>query len=258
MKVRHHVRRISAESAELDHNLPPRVSIWLLAVLGVAIATALLGRESRSPELHRLFGAPVGSFALLVTLSALLGAAVVALIWIDYGQHRRDEQAHRVLEEEVARRTEQLLHANEQLQEMDRIKTELVHRVSHELRTPLTSINGYTEVLLDRKAGEINEVQEEFLRTVADNAARLQGLVDDVLDISRWEAGTQRMARDNVALTRTASRLGGIRLSLPSAARRRPASAAPVATPFREARRARTRAIWCPGRLGSRRMMSGA
>jgi signal transduction histidine kinase len=172
----------------------------LLTLLGVSIATALLGREALSPDPNRFYGVPVGSFSVLITLATMLAISVIALVWVDYGKHRSDEQAHRVLEEQVARRTEQLLHANEKLQEMDRIKTELIHRVSHELRTPLTSIAGYSEVLLGRKAGPLNDLQEDFVRTLSENAARLENLVDGILEISRWEAGTQRIAWANVAL----------------------------------------------------------
>ena len=176
----------------------------LLTFLGVSIATALLGRESAAPDPNRFYGVPVGAFFVLITLSALLATSVIALIWVDYGIHRRDEEAHRKLEEQVAQRTEQLLHANEQLLEMDRIKTELIHRVSHELRTPLTSIAGYSEVLLGRKAGPLNELQEDFLTTVSENASRLQVLVDNFLEISRWEAGTQRVVWDDVSLAQIA------------------------------------------------------
>lgn len=181
----------------------------LLTFLGVSIATALLGREALSPDPNRFYGVPVGSFSVLITLATLLAASVIALIWVDYGKHRSDEHAHRILEEQVARRTEQLLHANEKLQEMDRIKTELVHRVSHELRTPLTSIAGYSEVLLGRKAGPLNELQEDFIRTLADNATRLQNLVDGILEISRWEAGTQRIAWEDVSLAEVAKEAVG-------------------------------------------------
>jgi two-component system, OmpR family, phosphate regulon sensor histidine kinase PhoR len=181
----------------------------VLTVLGVSIATALLGREALSPDSNRLYGVPVGAFAVLITLAGMVAALVIALIWVDYQKHLSDETAHRLLEEQVARRTEQLLHANEKLQEMDRIKTELIHRVSHELRTPLTSIAGYSEVLLGRKAGPLNELQEDFVRTLSDNAARLENLVDGILEISRWEAGTQRIAWDDVSLSEVARQAVG-------------------------------------------------
>lgn len=168
-------------------------STILLTIVGVSIATVLLRRESLSPDPNRFYGIPVGAFTLLITLSSALAVTVVTLIWLDYGAHKQDERAQRNLEEQVARRTEQLQHANERLQEMDRIKTELIHRVSHELRTPLTSIVGYSELLLDARAGPLNALQSDFLRTLAGNATRLHALVDGILEISRWESGTQRM-----------------------------------------------------------------
>jgi len=73
--------------------------------------------------------------------------------------------------------------------EVDRMKTQFVSMVSHELRTPLTSIKGFTEMILDEDAGEINDEQREFLGIVEANADRLIALVNDLLDISRIESG---------------------------------------------------------------------
>lgn len=73
--------------------------------------------------------------------------------------------------------------------EVDRLKTEFVATVSHELRTPMTSIKGYVEVLLMGAAGKVNEQQVHFLNIVRDNTERLATLVNDLLDVSRIEAG---------------------------------------------------------------------
>ncbi|MDX1416444.1 MAG: response regulator [Candidatus Promineifilaceae bacterium] len=73
--------------------------------------------------------------------------------------------------------------------EVDRMKSQFVSMVSHELRTPLTSIKGFTEMILDEDAGEINEEQREFLGIVEANADRLIALVNDLLDVSRIESG---------------------------------------------------------------------
>ncbi|MDX1437646.1 MAG: GAF domain-containing protein, partial [Anaerolineales bacterium] len=73
--------------------------------------------------------------------------------------------------------------------EVDRLKSEFVATVSHELRTPMTSIKGYVEVLLMGAAGELSEKQQKFLEIVRVNTERLNILVDDLLDISRIEAG---------------------------------------------------------------------
>jgi PAS domain S-box-containing protein len=73
--------------------------------------------------------------------------------------------------------------------ELDRMKDEFVSLVSHELRTPLTSIKGYVDLLLDGDAGEVTEEQKEFLDIVKSNSDRLVMLVNDLLDVSRIEAG---------------------------------------------------------------------
>ena len=78
--------------------------------------------------------------------------------------------------------------------EVDRLKSEFVATVSHELRTPMTSIKGYVEVLLMGAAGKISEQQTHFLEIVKSNTERLAVLVNDLLDISRIEAGRVTLA----------------------------------------------------------------
>lgn len=73
--------------------------------------------------------------------------------------------------------------------EVDRLKSEFVATVSHELRTPMTAIKGYVDILLLGAAGAINENQVHFLNIVKNNIDRLNILVNDLLDISRIEAG---------------------------------------------------------------------
>lgn len=73
--------------------------------------------------------------------------------------------------------------------EVDRMKSEFVATVSHELRTPLTSIKGYVDILLMGAAGPLSEQQAGFLNVVQANTERLNDLVDDLLEVSRIEAG---------------------------------------------------------------------
>lgn len=73
--------------------------------------------------------------------------------------------------------------------EIAQMKNEFVSTVSHELRTPLTSIKGYVDLILDGDAGEVNEIQREFLGIVKENSDRLVQLINDMLDISRIESG---------------------------------------------------------------------
>lgn len=73
--------------------------------------------------------------------------------------------------------------------EVDRMKSEFVATVSHELRTPLTSIKGYVDILLMGAAGEVSDQQGEFLQVVQENTERLNILVNDLLEVSRIDAG---------------------------------------------------------------------
>ncbi len=84
--------------------------------------------------------------------------------------------------------------------EVDRMKTEFVSLASHELRTPLTSIKGFTEMVLDGDAGEINEEVAEYLGIVYSNAERLVALVNDLLDLSRIESGRIQLKSETVDL----------------------------------------------------------
>lgn len=73
--------------------------------------------------------------------------------------------------------------------QVDRLKTEFIANVSHELRTPMTSIKGYVEIMLMGAAGQITDQQRRFLEIVKSNTERLTVLVNDLLDVSRIEAG---------------------------------------------------------------------
>ncbi len=91
--------------------------------------------------------------------------------------------------------------------EVDRLKSEFVATVSHELRTPMTSIRGYVDVLLMGAAGAITESQAHFLDIVKSNTERLNILVNDLLDISRIEAGRVTLSLQSVDLHEVADEI---------------------------------------------------
>jgi signal transduction histidine kinase len=78
---------------------------------------------------------------------------------------------------------------NEELKELDRMKSDLLANVSHELRTPLTAIKGYTDYILERKLGTITEKQEKGLVVVQRNLERLSKSINALLDFSRMDVG---------------------------------------------------------------------
>jgi PAS domain S-box-containing protein/diguanylate cyclase (GGDEF)-like protein len=73
--------------------------------------------------------------------------------------------------------------------EVDRMKSEFISIVSHELRTPLTSVKNAVSIILGGRAGEITKNQERFLSMVNRNIDRLTGIINDLLDLSKLEAG---------------------------------------------------------------------
>lgn len=77
--------------------------------------------------------------------------------------------------------------------ELDRIKAEFVSTVSHELRTPMTSIKGYADLLVNNKVGDLSPVQRKSIEVIKSNADRLSNLVNDILDISRIDAGRVKL-----------------------------------------------------------------
>jgi signal transduction histidine kinase/DNA-binding response OmpR family regulator len=78
---------------------------------------------------------------------------------------------------------------NDELKELDRMKSDLQANVSHELRTPLTAIKGYTDYILERKLGSITEKQEKGLVVVQRNLERLSKSINALLDFSRMDMG---------------------------------------------------------------------
>ncbi|WP_433050871.1 ATP-binding protein [Dactylosporangium sp. CS-033363] len=83
--------------------------------------------------------------------------------------------------------------ATARLRELDKVRADLVATVSHELRTPLTSILGNVEVIVDGDAGPVAQAQARLLAAVERNARRLLALIEDLLMLSRIEAGAVKI-----------------------------------------------------------------
>jgi signal transduction histidine kinase/CheY-like chemotaxis protein len=81
-----------------------------------------------------------------------------------------------------------------------RHKTEFLASMSHELRTPLNAVIGFSDVLLDRMFGELNERQEEYVGDIRDSGRHLLDLINEILDLSKIEAGRMELELSEVAL----------------------------------------------------------
>ena len=123
-------------------------------------------------------------------LSLLESVAVEVAMAIQNSRLHEQVQHHAAeLEQRVIQRTQDLAIARERAEQADRVKSIFLASMSHELRTPLNSIIGFTGIMLQGLAGPLNAEQSKQLNMVRDSSRHLLNLINDVLDISRIEAG---------------------------------------------------------------------
>jgi signal transduction histidine kinase len=124
----------------------------------------------------------------------------------------------------VNRMNDELRRVYKELEATSRHKSEFLANMSHELRTPLNAIIGFSQVLRERMFGEVNEKQEEYLEDILSSGNHLLSLINDVLDLSKVEAGqvelevTPFSLRDSlergVVMIRERATKGGVQVAL--------------------------------------------
>ena len=153
-------------------------SIGLALVFGYAISWSLIGPVKDMDT--RLKEIAAGDFSQRVAIP------------------NRDELG--ALATNLNRMNEELGRLYQQLEAANRHKSEFLASMSHELRTPLNAIIGFSEVLLDRLFGDLNAKQEEYLQDVLDSGRHLLSLINDILDLSKVEAGRMELEVGRFAL----------------------------------------------------------
>jgi len=202
----------ATEAQRLASNL----TVILMIVLATAITTSsLIIARSISKPLDKLTkGAEIiGKGELehkvevkskdeLGQLAAAFNNMTVSLKTITASRDELDREVteRKRAEEDVKKYAEQLEQANIRLQEVDRLKSIFLASMSHELRTPLNSIIGFTGIILQGMSGEVNEEQSKQLTMVKNSASHLLSLINDVLDISKIEAGKVELSLEEFSL----------------------------------------------------------
>ena len=188
-------------------------------VLGAATLVRLAPRPPFGPDDRTAADELARRAALAVDNGLLYQEAVTARAHLerltDDLQDTNDELVAATVRASAARVT---------AEEASAAKSQFLATMSHELRTPLNAITGYTELLTMGLAGEVSADQREYLDRVARSARHLLGLINEVLDLSRVEAGQLRVelrlgdalheAREAVALVRPQAQQRGLLLTV--------------------------------------------
>ena len=116
-----------------------------------------------------------------------------------------DEKKIATLERRLSNYAAELEEKDRQLKEANRLKTEFLARMSHDLRTPMNAIVGYARILLRKLHNHIEPRQYQNLENIQTSAHHLLDLINDILDLSKVEAGRVEVHPETVALPRLVS-----------------------------------------------------
>jgi signal transduction histidine kinase len=163
---------------------------------------------------HLVIGVAAGSILLALLLGLLLSGSLIvpikqlrarlaAIASGDFSGHldvpNRDELG--ALAADLNRMNDQLKHLYTELETASQHKSEFLANMSHELRTPLNAVIGFSEVLQDRLFGDLNDKQAEYVDDIHTSGRHLLSLINDILDLSKIEAGRMELQLTTFALS---------------------------------------------------------
>jgi PAS domain S-box-containing protein len=117
------------------------------------------------------------------------GRAAEVVVAVDVTQRKRDEAERGKFIEKLAASNEELELRNREVERATRLKSKFLANMSHELRTPLNAIVGFSDLLADGVPGALNDKQKRFVNHIKQGSAHLLQLINDILDLSKIEAG---------------------------------------------------------------------
>jgi len=145
--------------------------------------------ELRSVAIHDKRGRYVGSRA----------------VFHDLTERKKAEQELQEKNEQLKAQREELVRKATELELVSQAKSEFLASMSHELRTPLSAVIGFSELMLDGIPGEINDEQRGCLNDILDSGRRLLSLINDILDLSKVEAGKIELKPQNLDIANIVS-----------------------------------------------------
>jgi signal transduction histidine kinase/DNA-binding response OmpR family regulator len=199
---------VSQPVAELRAELTPLIIgtlEWLLVAVVFALVLAFLATAWLSRPVDQLGRAAgrmaKGDFSQGAKIRQPFAARELISLAETFNQMAAQiSTAYQTLEEKVAQRTAELQTLNQELARANKLKSEFLANVSHELRTPLSAIIGFSQILLDGIDGPLNEEQQQDVQQVNKSGQSLLGLINQILDLSKIEAGKMELALERVDL----------------------------------------------------------
>jgi PAS domain S-box-containing protein len=104
------------------------------------------------------------------------------------------------LKQRVTEQTTELRQAVERAEASDRAKSDFLANMSHELRTPLNAVIGFSEILVDGRAGPLNPDQQEYVQDILTSGRHVLGLINEILDLARVASGKLRLSPETFAI----------------------------------------------------------
>jgi len=125
------------------------------------------------------------------------GHAAEVVVAVDVTQRKRDEAEKRKFIDRLAASNQELELRNREVERATQLKSKFLANMSHELRTPLNAIVGFSDLLADGIPGELNGKQKRFVNHIKQGSAHLLQLINDILDLSKIEAGQLELRRED-------------------------------------------------------------
>ena len=183
----------------------------------VLLAWILFPGKPLEQEYLSSFSQPIAAASSFIFLNIIVSVSVAVLVNGMQAMNRKIAESSAALKEEKAvlmktkdRLTSEirerkktaldLERARDEAEAANQSKSEFLANMSHELRTPLNHVIGFTEMVIDKTVGPLNSNQEEFLNDVLGSSRHLLSLINDILDLSKVEAGKMDLEVSEIPL----------------------------------------------------------
>jgi signal transduction histidine kinase/DNA-binding response OmpR family regulator len=174
----------------LPFGVKVRTRIGFMAWMAVLLATAYY-LTTHKIEIH-ITSKIVGGVFLFVFLTIFLVLPVYSIIVTREIRRRKRVEA-------------ELIRAKEEAERASKFKDRFLFTMSHELRTPLNAVLGFSDLLADKRYGELNERQQRYVSHINTGGEHLLKLIGDILDLSKIEAGRMELACEDLIVANTVS-----------------------------------------------------